>query len=450
METMQLKQGAVIGAWQILRQLGKGGNGVVFEATDGERIAAVKVLSSAKNPKRVTRFADEIRAMQRCKGLPGVLPLYESFLPSESDNQPPWLAMPLAVPLIDALGQSPTFEQVIAAIKGVAAALVSIHEIDISHRDIKPDNLFYFNGTWVIGDFGIADFDGKMSETAPMEKIGPMHYIAPEMLNGASAADGKAADVYSLAKTMWVLGTGQRYPLPGHQLASTMAMTISAYTDHPRAALLDKLVEHSTNFAPTKRPMMQQFLREIDAWITPPNPDPALTHNDMGAYRRLLEGRLRKIQENEQATSTANERRKSQGIRVRERFRGIAVELCERLTEAGFLRPGLSMDNHYYGFQISATVPYELEKTEFHKIEITLHTNPIDSDGSQFVLEAWYRHQQHGSNQGKEVVLWQSNRDFFSGGSEEEQQVLAMTQSLRDELVVAIGKILVAAGVIGI
>jgi serine/threonine protein kinase len=450
MKIMQLKQGAVIGAWRISRQLGKGGNGVVYEATDGERTAAVKILSSRKNPKRVARFADEIRAMQRCKDLLGVLPIYDSFLSAESDSQPPWIAMPLAVPLIDALGQSPTFEQIVAVIRGVAAVLASIHELGVSHRDIKPNNLLSFNGNWVVGDFGIADFGGKESETAPMEKVGPIYYLAPEMLNGASAADGKAADVYSLAKTMWVLSTGQKYPLPGHQLASIIAMTISAYTDHPRAALLDKLVEHATNFDPTKRPTMQQFLREIDAWTTPVTPNAALTTHDMGAYRRLLEGRLRKFQENEQSTSIANERRTSEGIRVRERFRGIAVELREQLTEVGFIYPHVSIDNYHYGFQISATVPYHLGESEFHQIEILLHTNPIDSDGSQFVIEAWYRHKQPGSNRAKEAILWQSKRSFFSGGSEEEQQVLAMIQDLRDELPVAIKKILLVAGVMSI
>jgi hypothetical protein len=146
---MQLRQGAMIGRWRVSQKIGKGGNGIVYEATEGERVAAVKVLNSPKNPKRLARFADEIRAMQTCKSLPGVLPLYESFLPVESDNQPPWLAMPLAVRLVDALGLTPTFEEVIAAIRGVAAALVSVHELNISHRDIKPDNLFHFNGNWV-------------------------------------------------------------------------------------------------------------------------------------------------------------------------------------------------------------------------------------------------------------------------------------------------------------
>lgn len=443
---MQLKPGAMIGGWRISHQIGKGGNGVVYEATDGQRVAAVKILT-ATGPKRSARFADEIRAMERCKDLPGVLPLYESFLTHGGKDQPPWFAMPLAVRLTDALAQGSTFEHVIAAIRDIAAALVAIHERKISHRDIKPDNLFLLNEQWAVGDFGLADFEGKESETAPMEKVGPVYYIAPEMLNDASAADGKAADVYSLAKTMWVLGSGQKFPLPGHQLASIDAMTISAYTDHPRAALLNRLLENSTNFDPKQRPTMQQFLREIDAWSSELKLSTAPDPGDLGAFRRRLEGRLRKIEENEQATTVANQRSNSEGMRVRERFRGIANSLCQRLAEAGLLPPSLQIDNYHYGFEILATVPYEPGISEFHRIKITLHTSP-NADGSQFVLEAWCKHSRSVGNESSETELWHSKRDFFCGGSDEEDQVTTMIQDLNNMLVPAIEKVLAEAGVL--
>jgi hypothetical protein len=245
---------------------------------------------------------------------------------------------------------------------------------------------------------------------------------------------------------MWVLGSGQKFPLPGHQLANIDAMTISAYTDHPRAALLDKLLENATNFDPEQRPTMQQFLREIDAWIKPPELNATSSH-DMGAYRRLLEGRLRKFQENEQAAALANQRRDSEGLRIRERFRLVAKDLCQHLTEAGFLPPRLQIDNYCYGFEIIAIVPNVSSATKSHQIRVTLHSNP-NADGSQFVLEAWYRHFKLEANQYFEKELWTSKRDFFSGGAEEEYQVLAMSHELSDVLAPAIEKVLAAAGVL--
>lgn len=445
---MQFKQGEMIGPWQVSSKIGQGGNGVVYEATDGKRIAAVKVLSQTKNSKRVSRFSDEIRAMQVCHGLPGVLPLYASFLPAENDKQPPWLAMALAVPLINALGSAPKFEQVIASIKGVAAALVSVHAIGISHRDIKPNNLFHFDGIWAVGDFGLADFDGKESETALMEKVGPIYYIAPEMLNGAAAADGKAADVYSLAKTMWVLGTGQRYPQPGHQLASTFAMTISAYTDHPRAALLDKLIDCSTRFDPAERPTMQQFLHEIEAWIAPSTPNLKPTQSDMRPYLRLLEGRLSKIQVHEQAKAVANEVRTSEGIRLRERFRDIGSELCNALAEAGFMSANLQIDNVTFGFLIYTTLPYNLEEGERHQLKVAVTTSPSEPDATNFVLQASYQYGHQSSGKSKEKIIWQSERTFLSGGSGEDQEISAMIEDLRGQLLPAIQTVFSKAGLI--
>ncbi len=437
----------MIGPWRVLRKIGEGGNGVVYEATDGKRSAAVKV-SKTKNSKRVARFSDEIRAMQVCHGLPGVLPLYESFLPAENDNRAPWLAMALAVPLIDALGPAPKFEQVIASIKGVAAALVSVHALGISHRDIKPNNLFQFDGISAVGDFGLADFDGKKFETALMEKVGPIYYIAPEMLNSAAAADGKAADVYSLAKTMWVLGTGQRYPQPGHQLATTFAMTISAYTDHPRAALLDKLIDCSTRFDPAERPTMQQFLHEIEAWIASSSPALAPTQSDMRPYMRLLEGRLRKIQVHEQAKAVADEVRRSEGIRIRERFRDIGSELRNALAGAGFMSANLQIDNVMFGFFINTTLPYDPEEGERHRLKVAVTTGPSEPDAANFVLQASYRHEHQNSGKSKEEVIWQSERTFLSGGSSEDQEIFAMIEDLRGQLLPAIQAVFSKAGLI--
>lgn len=444
---MHHKQGDTIGGWTLSRQLGQGGNGVVFEANKSGCVAAIKLLH-ATGARRLARFADEIKAMEMCKGLPGVLPLYESFLPTASNEAPPWLAMALATRLSDALGSAPSLDHVVIAIRGVAAALVSVHELGLSHRDIKPDNLFLLDDTWAVGDLGLADFDGKESSTAPMEKVGPMFYIAPEMLNNAALADGKMADVYSLAKTLWVLGTGQKYPLPGHQVASIPSMTMSAYVAHSRAPLLDPLLEAATYVEPSLRPTMCQFLRELDAWITPPAAETALAHTDVAQIKRLLEGRAARVQVKADADAIAFQRKRAQDLRMRERFRAVAVELAQYLTEASFLSVSLNIDNYNYGFEVSAAVPYEPTETVAHGIRITLHTGTVDPIGSRFRLSAWYRHSHATSAPTLGTVLWENQREFLAGGSDEETQVAAMTQDLRDQFLPAVTSVLNAAGIL--
>ena len=81
-----------------------------------------------------------------------------------------------------------------------------------------------------------------------------MYYIAPEMLNSPDTADGKPADIYSLAKTVWVLLSGQTYPPPGEQRASVEGLRISSYVDLECGSKLDDLLEECTRHDPNERP----------------------------------------------------------------------------------------------------------------------------------------------------------------------------------------------------
>ncbi len=140
----------------------------------------------------------------------------------------------------------------------------------ISHRDIKPDNLFYHDGRYVVGDFGLVDFPEKEAITAADRKLGPQFYIAPEMLNDPTNADGRPADVYSLAKTLWVLASGQNYPIPGEIRLDNQSSRLSVFNADPRAFLLDRLIERSTRQEPTLRPSMEEMHQELRAWLRRP------------------------------------------------------------------------------------------------------------------------------------------------------------------------------------
>jgi serine/threonine protein kinase len=354
--------------------------------------------------------------------------------------------MPLATPLEVEIGRQPSFEKVVDAVKGIAKALAELHTHGISHRDIKPDNLFFFNGNWVVGDFGLADFEGKTAQTATMEKVGPAFYIAPEMLNSANKADGKAADVYSLAKTLWVLGTGQRYPVPGHQLAGDMQMALSTYASHPRAALLDKLIESSTSSSPTARPTMAQFYNELEAWTSTPSSESGESNHDMSPYRRLLEGRLSKQIETGKVRAQIQEASARDGLRMRELFRPVANELRKQLDEAGFHTPNLQIDSYHYGFEIHAAVPFLDEDDEIHKLRILTHTLPPDCSRPHFHIETWWYYVRIFNNLSSEQLIWECNWNFLGGGSNEELQVQQCKRALLDQLPAAIEHVLSRAG----
>lgn len=154
---------------------------------------------------------------------------------------------------------------------------------------MKPENLFHFDGRWSVGDFGLAHFQGKAHVTQTGERIGPVHYIAPEMLNTASESDGRSADVFSLAKTLWVLASGQAYPLPGEYTETISAFRISSYVTVGRTGALDALLLACTRFDPRSRPTMDQFAAELTAWLAPTAPSRARISLDVGQFAADLE-----------------------------------------------------------------------------------------------------------------------------------------------------------------
>ena len=140
--------------------------------------------------------------------------MIDSHIPSRADSKAgaqPWLAMQVATPLTDYLQPGSDLTLVVSAIKGYAHTLAYLADEDIYHRDIKPSNLYWLNGCFAIGDFGIADFPEKSGLTRTGEKLGPANFLAPEMIECSGEVRSGPVDVYSLAKTLWVLVASHKY-----------------------------------------------------------------------------------------------------------------------------------------------------------------------------------------------------------------------------------------------
>jgi len=228
--------------------------------------AAIKVLHRC-GTEPLARFRDEIHFLRSLAGRPGVIPLLDAYSPDFlSADDHPWHATPAGDPL-DKVSNELSFTETVEVIANIARVLEALHEDGSYHRDIKPSNILRIEGGWFLGDFGLAAFSGRAGVTAPGDKLGPLFYIAPEMLNLRTDSFGPA-DVFSLAKTLWVLATGQKYPLPGELLIEYPGARISSYEPSPRAALLERLLYQCTRTDPSLRPSMGQFRAELDRWMS--------------------------------------------------------------------------------------------------------------------------------------------------------------------------------------
>lgn len=251
-------------------RLGSGGNATVWTATrpDLGIPVALKLINATKVHKEsYQRFVREIKFLRQHQSIPGVLPLVDANLPEQpSKDDRPWLAMPIATPIAEALEGKPLTD-VVVAMASIAETLARLQsEMDIAHRDIKPGNLYELQGSWLIGDFGLVAVPDAQPLTAEGRQVGPAHYTAYEMIVDASSADPHPADVYSLGKTLWVLATGQTWPPEGHQPVGTRGFGIGDFRPHPRADVLDQEVDLMTRLRPEERPPKEQVARDPAAW----------------------------------------------------------------------------------------------------------------------------------------------------------------------------------------
>jgi len=128
----------------------------------------------------------------------------------------------------------------------------------------------------------LVDYPEKEALTAPGNWIGPIHYLAPELLSDPDKAKSGPSDVFSLAKTLWVLATRQNYPLPGFLTRQVPQFHIGSYVVDDRAYILDALVEKATRIDPKQRPTMKDFSDELSAWLEfPRSPSPVDDLSDL-------------------------------------------------------------------------------------------------------------------------------------------------------------------------
>jgi hypothetical protein len=317
-----------IGPWMIVAELGAGGNATVFSAVrdDSADPVALKVVN-ARNANRepYARFVREIEFLRKLGDFPGVLPVLDAYLPQvPSKDDRPWLAMPIARPVRASLDGA-SVRVVVEAVSSFASTLARLAaEHGAAHRDIKPGNLYELDGNWLVGDFGLIALPDVEELTRTGRPLGPAHFMAYEMLSDPASADPLKADVYALAKSLWVLACGQNYPPQGHQLAQQRGFTIADAHPERGAELLDQLVERMTRLNPGARPTMTEVAGELRGWLALRDEPGAV---DLSAVRAQVLAKL----ERELAAEDLLQERRDAGAAVARRLQELVRPLDDAL-----------------------------------------------------------------------------------------------------------------------
>lgn len=228
-----------IDRYTLIKKLGQGGMGVVYEVRDPRlnRRVAIKLLPGhlLGNPEMRRRFEQEAQTIAQLQH-PNIVKIldYGEYTTDQLSFQP-YFVMELLEggSLEDRLqqGQPLPLAEIKRILDQLAPAFDAAHNMNIVHRDVKPGNiLFDRNNIPYLSDFGIA----RLAATSSITSIGTPGYMAPEQYTARSGIDGRT-DVYQLGVTIYQMVAGF-LPFQG---AQQQMMYQHLNVEPPRLHLLD-------------------------------------------------------------------------------------------------------------------------------------------------------------------------------------------------------------------
>jgi serine/threonine protein kinase/cytochrome c-type biogenesis protein CcmH/NrfG len=226
-----------LGDYELLEEVGRGGQGVVFRARQKSlnRTVALKVISLGQwaSKAHLKRFRLEAEAAARLEH-PGIVPIHEV---GERDGSC-YFSMKFVEggQLDEEVRRAPmSIRQAAELIAKVARTVHYAHEHGILHRDIKPGNILLdAKGEPHLTDFGLARLvETESSVTHTLDVLGTPSYMAPEQAVGNNAAVNSVTDVYGLGAVLYQLITGQP-PFAGGTTYETIKLLLDTEPKKPR------------------------------------------------------------------------------------------------------------------------------------------------------------------------------------------------------------------------
>ena len=226
-----------LGDYELLAEVGRGGQGVVFRARQKSlnRTVALKVISLGQwaSKAHLKRFRLEAEAAARLEH-PGIVPIHEV---GERDGSCYFSMKFVEGGQLDEVARREpmSIRRAVELIAKVARTVHYAHEHGILHRDIKPGNILLdAKGEPHLTDFGLARLvESESTVTRTLEVLGTPSYMAPEQALGNNAAVSSVTDVYGLGAVLYQLLTGQP-PFAGGATYETIRLLLDTEPRTPR------------------------------------------------------------------------------------------------------------------------------------------------------------------------------------------------------------------------
>ena len=216
--------------YTLLRELGRGAAGVVYEALDRRlgRKVALKILRTGFDTDSTARerFRREAKECAHVRH-DNIVPIFEA---GEAEGRPFYAMDVVPGEPLSALIKAqrvPEPKALCAGLAGIANALEALHAAGIVHRDVKPQNVMVRpDGRMVLADFGLARSADAQRLTQTGDAVGTPLYMSPEQMLGQSDQVDERSDIWGLGVTLYEALAG-RPPFQTDETAALIKMILS-------------------------------------------------------------------------------------------------------------------------------------------------------------------------------------------------------------------------------